>query len=88
MLLIRPFLASKFLPGRGRSAVYAALYFLPILSVIHAVGGGLVYASYPYIVLILSVISSATHFAYKLDQSAKSLFLGCFKETRQDFVFH
>ena len=87
MLCIRPWLSSKFLPGRGRSAIYAALYFLPILGVIHAVGGGLVYAADPYIVLILSVISSATHFSYRLDQSASSLILGCFKETRLFFYF-
>jgi hypothetical protein len=86
MICIRPLLSSKFLPGRGRSAIYAALYFLPILSVVHAVGGGLIHAAYPYIVLIMSVISSATHFAYKLDQSAKSLILGCFKETRFSII--
>jgi hypothetical protein len=81
-LILRPYLSSKFLPGRGRSSIYAALYFLPILAVLHAVGSGLIYKAYPYIVLILSIISSATHFAYKLDQKMKSLVFGCFKETR------
>jgi hypothetical protein len=86
MLLMRPVLASKLLPRRGRSSVFAALYFLPILALIQAVGGGLVYAAYPYIVLILSLISSAFHFAFKLDQSAKSLVLGCAKETRNAVI--
>ena len=86
MLFLRPLLASKFLPRRGRTAIYAALYFLPALSVIHAVGGGLVYASYQYIVFILSVITSACHFAFKLDQEPKKLLIGCFKGDRSTVI--
>lgn len=86
MVLLRPLLASKLLPRRGRSSIFAALYFLPVLALIQAVGGGLVYASYPYIVLILSLISSAFHFAFKLDQSAKSLLLGCAKDARSAVI--
>ena len=33
--------------------------------------GGLIYYSYPYIILILSLISSAGHYAFKLDQSIR-----------------
>jgi len=83
MLVARPALSAKLLPQRGRNAVYAALYFLPALSVVHAVLGGLVYASYQYIVVIASVISLAFHFAYQLDQSPKSLLVGCLKEPRR-----
>lgn len=86
MLLMRPLLASKMLPRRGRSSVYAALYFLPILAVVQAVGGGLVYGAYPYIVLILSLISSAYHFACKLDQSVKALFVDCVKDLRNAVI--
>ncbi len=83
MLLVRPCLSSRFGPRRrGRSSVYAALYFLPALSVAHACLGGLVYMSYPHIVLVLSLISCAAHFAYKLDQSARALLLGCVKDSR------
>lgn len=83
MLLFRPLLSSKVLPGRGRKAVYAALYFLPSLSLIHAVAGGLVYASYQYIVLISSLISLAFHFGIQLDQSPRGLLLTCFKDPRR-----
>ncbi len=86
MLLMRPFLAMKLLPRRGRSSVFAALYFLPVLALIQAIGGGLIYASYPYIVLILSLISSACHFAFKLDQSTKTLFMGCAKDARSAVI--
>jgi hypothetical protein len=82
MLILRPLVTSKFYFRRGKNAVYAALYFLPILAVIHAVAGGLVYISYPFIVFVLSVISSASHFAFKLDQSARALVTGCFKNSR------
>ena len=80
MLVLRPILASKLLPRRGRSSVFAALYFLPTLALIQAIGGGLVYSSFPYIVLILSLGSSASHFAFKLNQSAKALLIGCAQE--------
>ena len=86
MLVLRPFLTSKLLPRKGRTSIFAALYFLPILALIHAVGGGLVYFSYPYIVLILSLVSSAFHFAFKLDQTAKSLLLGCAKDSRSALI--
>jgi hypothetical protein len=76
----------QFLPRRGRTAIYAALYFLPALSVIHAVGGGLVYFSYQYIIFILSVITSACHFAFKLDQEPKKLLVGCFKGDRSTVI--
>ena len=86
MLFLRPILASKLLPRRGRSSIFAALYFLPILALIQAVGGGLVYASFPYIVVILSLISSAFHFAFKLNQSAKALLIGCAKDSRSAII--
>ena len=86
MLLIRPFLVLKVLPRRGGRAIYASLYFIPILTVIHAVGGGLIYITFPYIVVILSVISSAAHFAFKLDQSPRALLLGCVTDSRNAII--
>ncbi|XP_063603368.1 JNK1/MAPK8-associated membrane protein-like [Penaeus indicus] len=82
MLLIRPLLSSKLLPGRGKSAIYSALYFLPILIFTHAVGAGLIYYSFPYLVIILSVVSNAAHFAFQLDQSMPGLLLGCIRDVR------
>ena len=62
MIIIRPLLASKLLPGskankvvaliqgtfpgRGRNSIYAALYFLPIIAFVHSVLGGVVYYRY------------------------------------------
>lgn len=86
MLILRPCLASKFLPGRGRNAIYAALYFFPILALIHGVLGGLVYYSYPYIVIILSVVSCAAHYAFKLNQSVKSLLQASVTDTRNAVI--
>jgi len=86
LLLVRPWLSMKVLPGRGRSAVYAALYFLPIYTLLHTVCGGLIYYSYPYIILILSLISSAGHYAFKLDQSIRNLFLSTVTDTRNIII--
>ncbi|KAG7157103.1 JNK1/MAPK8-associated membrane protein-like, partial [Homarus americanus] len=77
MLLVRPILSSKLLPGRGKAAIYSALYFLPALIVTHAVGAGLIYYSFPYMVIILSIISNAAHFAFQLDQSITCPLMEC-----------
>lgn len=42
MLIIRPIIAKKFLPKKGKFTIYAALYFYPILALLHAVGGGII----------------------------------------------
>jgi len=82
MLIIRPFLASKFLPGKGRNAIYAALYFFPIFALTHGVLGGVIYYSYPYIIILASIVSCAAHYAFKLDQSVKSLLMTSVTDTR------
>ncbi|BES93188.1 Protein of unknown function (DUF766) [Nesidiocoris tenuis] len=72
MSLIRPLLVYFCLPTGGIT-VYAALYFFPILALLHTVFGGLIYYTFPYIVIVLSVISNAAHFAFKMDQRVKFL---------------
>lgn len=94
MMVVRPWLNRIFLK-KAKSAVYCALYFLPILSLLHTVAGGLIckfshlnvlainwtmsgflliadYA-FPYLSVIISMISNAAHFSLKLDQSMKAL---------------
>ncbi|MCL4123723.1 UNVERIFIED_CONTAM: hypothetical protein GTU68_039201 [Idotea baltica] len=82
MLLVRSWLSSKLLPGRGKLAIYSAMYFFPILILVHAILGGLIYYSFPYIVIIMSIISNAAYFAYQLDQSMKQLLLGTLRNGR------
>lgn len=45
MMMLRPLLVKKIACGLGKSdrfkSIYAALYFFPILTVLQAVGGGL-----------------------------------------------
>lgn len=75
MLLIRPFIAMKFLPVNGKFSIYAALYCYPVLALLHAIGAGLIYYSFPYITITLSILSNAAHFAFKLNQKMRSLLL-------------
>ena len=42
MLLLRPIVAQKCLPRQGKFSIYAALYFFPVLAILHAAGGGLI----------------------------------------------
>uniref|UniRef100_T1J971 JNK1/MAPK8-associated membrane protein n=1 Tax=Strigamia maritima TaxID=126957 RepID=T1J971_STRMM len=82
MMLFRPLLVAKLLPTRGKVAVYAALYFLPVLCLLQAIFAGLIYFSFPYITIIISVVSSAAHFAFRLDQSMKSLLVSTVSDIR------
>ncbi|XP_072032309.1 JNK1/MAPK8-associated membrane protein-like [Amphiura filiformis] len=63
MMLFRPFLSVKLCKNQGKNSIYAALYFLPILVVIHAVCAGLIYYSYPHIIIIVSLVTHAVHFS-------------------------
>lgn len=82
MLIYRPWLCKKYLPRQSKMSIYAALYFIPILILLHALVGGLLYYCFPHLTLVLSVISCAAHFAIKLDQSIKSLILSTLVEPR------
>lgn len=59
LLLVRPIISHQFCDGQGHSSTYAALYFLPSLVVLQASFGGLIYYSYPYATLVISVLSTA-----------------------------
>lgn len=82
MLLLRPFLVVKIMDGKGKRSIYLTLYLIPILVVIHATCAGLLYYSFPHIIIILSVISIAAHLAFRLDQSMKSLLVTSVKDIR------
>ncbi|KAJ8673181.1 hypothetical protein QAD02_004443 [Eretmocerus hayati] len=86
MLIIRPLLMFKMLPRRGKLPIYAALYFFPFLALLHAVGSGLIYYSFPYITIVLSALSSAAHFAFQLNQTMKSLLLTSVSEKKNIIV--
>ncbi|XP_070577510.1 JNK1/MAPK8-associated membrane protein-like [Ptychodera flava] len=73
MMLVRPVLAAKFCARYGKPSLYAALYFLPILTVTQAVAAGLIYYSFPYIVIIVSLLTSALHFAKQEIEGIKDL---------------
>jgi len=75
LLTVRPLLCGYFGLNGGTylKTVYAGLYFFPIAAVIHAFLGGIVYVTFPFIVIVVSVISSAIHFATEINQSAKYL---------------
>lgn len=77
MMLLRPLLVKKIACGLGKSdrfkSIYAALYFFPILTVLQAVGGGLLYYAFPYIILVLSLVTLAVYMSASEIQSFKHL---------------
>ncbi|XP_073494847.1 JNK1/MAPK8-associated membrane protein [Phyllobates terribilis] len=77
MMLLRPLLIKKIACGLGKSdrfkSIYAALYFFPILTVIQAVGGGLLYYAFPYIILVLSLITLAVYMSASEIETFKDL---------------
>ncbi|XP_043553721.1 JNK1/MAPK8-associated membrane protein isoform X1 [Chiloscyllium plagiosum] len=77
MMLLRPLLVKKIACGLGKSdrfkSIYAALYFFPILTVLQAVGGGLLYYAFPYIILVLSLVTLAVYMSASEIQTHKDL---------------
>lgn len=59
LFVFRPIISHQFCDGQGQLSIYAALYFLPSLAVLHAIFSGLIYYSYPYATLVISVLSTA-----------------------------
>ena len=73
LLTMRQFLI-HFLKGiNGRRSTYASMYFLPIMSVVHGIFSGLIYYSYPYLLLVASSIGTALYLA-KTVKSWKKIF--------------
>ncbi|XP_030069802.1 JNK1/MAPK8-associated membrane protein isoform X1 [Microcaecilia unicolor] len=77
MMLLRPLLVKKIACGLGKSdrfkSIYAALYFFPILTLLQAVGGGLLYYAFPYIILVLSLVTLAVYMSASEIESFKDL---------------
>lgn len=71
--LILPRLFSSFNNEGTRKTIYLTLYAIPIIAVGHAIFAGLLYYSFPYLVIISSVISIAGHLAARRNQSIRSL---------------
>nr|CAB3257702.1 JNK1/MAPK8-associated membrane protein [Phallusia mammillata] len=69
MLFLRPTLAARFLTSEADKkkcnvAIYAALYFHPILVVIHAICAGLIYYAYPYLTILATMTGLAVYAVY------------------------
>ncbi|XP_046859462.1 JNK1/MAPK8-associated membrane protein-like [Xenia sp. Carnegie-2017] len=75
LLMVRPIVSVKLCGSEGRRSIYAALYFLPITAMVHATCAGLLYYSYPYLMLIGSVLSTAIILANKNVKSFKDLLI-------------
>jgi len=75
LLMIRP-LVNKTFKINGHTAsksIYAALYFFPMLGLLHGIMAGVIYYSFPSITILLSLLSHAFHFASREDQSWQKL---------------
>lgn len=88
MLVLRPIINNKVRAKIEKCslAVYYALYAFPILAVIHALFGGLVYYSFPFLSIVISCAANASHFALKLDQSTKSLLITSVTDIRNILI--
>ncbi|XP_052273550.1 JNK1/MAPK8-associated membrane protein-like [Dreissena polymorpha] len=73
MMCLRPFISYQFVDCLGTKSIYAALYFLPILIVVQALLAGLLYYSFPYILIIVTLITSAVHLFRTVHSSVKDL---------------
>uniref|UniRef100_A0A1B0BPL5 JNK1/MAPK8-associated membrane protein n=1 Tax=Glossina palpalis gambiensis TaxID=67801 RepID=A0A1B0BPL5_9MUSC len=87
MCVIRP-LVSTACKIRGKAPIYAALYFLPLLTFLHALACGLIFYSFPYLSIAMSMISNAIHYSMKLDQSFKALVRSSLMEIKNFVIIY
>lgn len=73
MLILRPTVMKS--PIHEKTSLYYALYAFPLLLLIHAILGGFIYFSFPYISIIISCAMNAGHFAMKQDMDMKQLLI-------------
>lgn len=88
LLVIRP-LVNKAFKIVGHTAswpIYAALYFFPILGLLHGIMAGVIYYSFPSITILLSLLSHAFHFASRQDQSWQKLLQESISSVRNSLV--
>ncbi|XP_036036306.1 JNK1/MAPK8-associated membrane protein-like [Onychomys torridus] len=69
MMLLRPFLMKKiqcslYMPNPFFESIYTALYFFPVLTMLQAVAGGLLYYAFPYIILVASLANLAVYLVF------------------------
>ncbi|XP_065067764.1 JNK1/MAPK8-associated membrane protein-like [Rhopilema esculentum] len=57
----------------GRKSTYASMYLLPIMLVTHAIFSGVVYYSFPYLILVASSVGNAVYLS-KSDELWKEFF--------------
>ncbi|XP_051010607.1 JNK1/MAPK8-associated membrane protein-like [Acomys russatus] len=76
MMLLRPLLVKMqwhlYMPNQFGS-IYTALYFFPVLTVLQAVAGGLLYYAFPYIVLVVSLVNLAVYLVFAKIESCSDL---------------
>lgn len=82
LFLLRPVLVFRVFSGQAKKSIFLTMYIIPAMALLHATTAGLLYYAFPYIVIILSIISMAAHFAFRLDQSMTALLLQTVKEVR------
>lgn len=86
MMTFRPWLCYRLSSVQGSRSIYAALYFLPILIVIHSVFGGIIYYTFPYITVVMSLFTNAWHLATADDQRMLALLRHSFTNIRSFVV--
>ncbi|XP_067942215.1 JNK1/MAPK8-associated membrane protein-like isoform X1 [Watersipora subatra] len=78
MLLLRPIFSHRLLSKQGVDTcgpIYSALYFLPIMVLVHSIAAGILYYCYPYVTLLISGISLAIHVSQYDEENALELLL-------------
>ncbi|KAE9556744.1 hypothetical protein FO519_000150 [Halicephalobus sp. NKZ332] len=69
---------------------YAVLWTLPLMTIVHAIFSGVIYYSFPYILLFSSLTLNALHFAYEGRKNIHQLIESMFKDPEHllILIFH
>lgn len=82
LIMIRPIVVSRISDKKSPKTIYLTLYAIPILGVVHIVLCGVIYYLFPYLTIIASIVSLASHLSCRLDQRTSALFINSFKDVK------
>jgi len=63
-MLLRVPICFRYCEQDGKTSIYCSLYLFPVLTVLHVIMSGLIYYSFPYIILVSSLALTIFYFLY------------------------
>jgi len=61
---VRIVVCYRFCEQEGKRSIYFSLYLFPVLALIHVILGGAIYYTFPYVIMVMSLVFNIVYFLY------------------------